>query len=109
MRIGEQIHSFGFIENSGNNEFAIRSALDGAISAAKRRVRRNYKTAIPQFHRGRLQLLLPLCLIRPDRADLALVVARENRVYRASTVLTLDMAYNNARLVARPDTEWLDP
>ena len=91
------------------NEFAIRGALDGAISAAKRRVRRNYKTAIPQFHRGRLQLLLPLCLVRPDRADLALVVARENQVYRASTVLTLDMAYNNARLVARPDTEWLAP
>lgn len=92
-----------------NNEYAIRSALDGAISAAKRRVRRNYKTAIPHFHRGRLQLLLPLCLVHPERADLALVVARENQVYRASTVLTLDMAYNNARLVARPDTEWLDP
>lgn len=91
------------------NDFALRSALDGAISAAKRRVRRNYKTAIPQYYRGSLQLLLPLCLVRPDRADLALVVARENQVYRGSTVLTLDMAYNNARLVARPDTEWLDP
>ena len=91
------------------NDFAMRSALDSAISSAKRRVRRNYKTAIPQFYRGSLQLLLPLCLVRPDRADLALVVARENQVYRASTVLTLDMAYNNARLVARPDTEWLDP
>jgi len=91
------------------NDFAMRSALDGAISSAKRRVRRNYKTAIPQFYRGSLQLLLPLCLVRPERADLGLVVARENQVYRASTVLTLDMAYNNARLVARPDTEWLDP
>ena len=90
-------------------DFAMRSALDGAISAAKRRVRRNYKTAIPQYYRGSLQLLLPLCLIRPERADLALVVARENQVYRASTVLTLDMAYNNARLIARPDTEWLNP
>ena len=91
------------------NEFAMRSALDGAIIAAKRRVRRNYKTAIPQYYRGSLQLLLPLCLVKPERADLGLVVARENQVYRASTVLTLDMAYNNARLVARPDTEWLDP
>jgi len=91
------------------NDFALRGALDGAISSAKRRVRRNYKTAIPQFYRGRLQLLLPLCLVLPQRADLALVVARENEVYRASTVLTLDMAYNNARLLARPDTEWLDP
>jgi hypothetical protein len=91
------------------SEYAMRSALDGAISAAKRRVRRNYKTAIPQFYRGSLQLLLPLCLVRPEAADLALVVAKENQVYRSSTVLTLDMAYNNARLVARPDTEWLDP
>lgn len=98
-----------FPDEMQGNEFALRSVLDGAIAAAKRRVRRNYKTAIPQFYRGRLQLLLPLCLVRPERADLALVVGRENQVYRASTVLTLDMAYNNARLVARPDTEWLDP
>ena len=102
-------HKERFPSELQGNDFAMRSALDGAISAAKRRVRRNYKTAIPQFYRGSLQLLLPLCLVRPDRADLGLVVARENQVYRASTVLTLDMAYNNARLVARPDTEWLDP
>lgn len=92
-----------------DNEYALRGALDGAISAAKRRIRRNYKTAIPHFYRGRLQLLLPLCMVAPERADLALVVGRENEVYRAATVLTLDMAYNNARLIARPDTEWLDP
>ena len=54
------------------NDFAMRSALDGAVSAAKRRVRRNYKTAIPQFYRGSLQLLLPLCLVRPEIADLGL-------------------------------------
>ena len=98
-----------FPSELADNDFAMRSALDAAILAAKRRVRRNYKTAIPQYYRGSLQLLLPLCLLRSERADLALVVARENQVYRASTVLTLDMAYNNARLIARPDTEWLDP
>lgn len=27
--------------------------------------------------------------------------------YRGHTVLTLEMAYTNARLVARPDSEWL--
>jgi hypothetical protein len=31
------------------------------------------------------------------------------RAYRGHTVLTLDMAYTNARLVARPDSEWLVP
>jgi len=88
-----------------------------AIEHAKFRVTQNYKTAIPQFYwpsrepssPGRLQLLLPLCLQDFSRADLALSVDREGEVYRAATVLTLDMAYNNARLVARPDREWLEP
>lgn len=91
------------------SEYVLRTALDGAINAAKRRVRRNYKTAIPQYYKGQLQLLLPLCLTVPDRADLALAVTKVNLVYRASTVLTLDMAYNNARLIAKPDNEWLQP
>jgi hypothetical protein len=43
------------------------------------------------------------------RADLALSVDRVGDVYRAATVLTLDMAYNNARLIARPDRVWLEP
>ena len=45
----------------------------------------------------------------PSQVDLALTVSREGDVYLASTVLTLDMAYNNARLVARPDSDWLTP
>ena len=32
-----------------------------------------------------------------------------SNVYVATTVLSLDWAYSNARLIARPDTEWLDP
>jgi hypothetical protein len=43
-------------------------------------------------------------------ADLALVVSSvEDRAYRGHTVLTLEMAYTNARLVARPDSDWLVP
>lgn len=98
-----------FPRELADNDRKMKSALEVAIESAKRRVRRNYKTAIPQYYHGNLQLLLPLCLVQPEQADLALVVARENEVYRASTVLTLDMAYNNARLIARPDTEWLNP
>lgn len=87
----------------------LRIALEGAIDHTIKRVRRNYKTAVPQFYQGRIQLLLPLCLTSRANADLALVVYREGDVYLASTCLTLDMAYNNARLLARPDTEWLEP
>lgn len=83
------------------------SLPEGTINDAKRRVRRNYKTAIPQYYNGKLQLLLPLCLTSKMSADLALVVEKENNIYRASTCLTLDMAINNARLIAKHDDEWL--
>jgi len=85
------------------------AVLNMAVEQAERRVSRNYKTAIPQFNKGHIQLLLPLCLEDPSRADLALVVGREGAVYKGYTVLTLDMAYNNARLLTRPDDEWLSP
>jgi len=80
------------------------------------RVRRNYKTAIPQFYRdsrsgeGKMQLLLPVALLRRDNVELALAVDRlPSGVYLGRTVLTLDWAYNNARLLTRPDSDWLRP
>lgn len=90
-------------------DYALQTVLKGAIDNAKERVRRSYKTAIPQFYKGKVQLLLPLCLSSPQRADLALVVERHSTFYRASTCLTLDMAYNNARQLAKPDRDWLQP
>jgi cold shock CspA family protein len=98
-----------FPEEVRENSYLLNQMLIGAVEIAKKRVRRNYKTAIPNFYRGRMQLLLPLCLKDPSVAELALVVSREGEVYQGWTVLTLDMAYNNARLIARPDREWLQP
>ena len=89
--------------------YALQTFLKGAIDNAKERVRRNYKTAIPQFHGGEIQLLLPLCLGNPRKAELALVIQHHNDFYRAATALTLDMAYNNARLLAKPERDWLQP
>lgn len=91
------------------DNYALQTVIKGAIDNAKERVRRSYKTAIPQYYRGRVQLLLPLCLSSPRRADLAMVVERHSSFYRASTCLTLDMAYNNARQLAKPDRDWLQP
>jgi Domain of unknown function (DUF3825) len=89
------------------------NTFNGAIEHAKKRINRNYKTAIPQFYRGQyvpqgqLQLLLPLCLQDSSKADLALAIFKENGFYSGRTCLTLDMAINNARLIAKPDDEWL--
>lgn len=91
------------------DDYQLQTFLKGAIDNAKQRVKRNYKTAIPQYYRGSIQLLLPLCISNPNTADLALVVENMGDFYRASTCLTLDMAYNNARQLARPDRDWLIP
>ena len=90
-----------------------RLGLDAAIREAGKRAQMNWKTAVPQYYSGRgkgfIQLLLPLCIMQPDRADLALVVDKvhSEKHYRAHTVLTLAMAYSNARLIARPYSDWL--
>ena len=89
------------------SDYQLQIVLRGAIDNAKTRVQRNYKAAIPQYYRGNVQLLLPICLAQPGVADLALVVERADGFYRASTCLTLDMAYNNARQIAKPDRDWL--
>jgi len=95
----------------GLPKIQIRNILEGAISLAKSRVVRNYKTAIPQYFNDEIQLLLPIYMVNYDKADLALAIEIVSEggdtFYRAATCLTLDMAINNARLIAKPDDEWL--
>lgn len=91
------------------NSFQLQTYINGSIQNAKERVKRNYKTAVPQYYKNNIQLLIPLCLTDPKIADLALVVEDYGQMYRASTCLTLDMAINNARQIARPDRDWLQP
>jgi len=93
------------------DDFVLQNYLDGCIGASVESVRRNYRLAIPQyfFPSGTIQLLLPLYLSERGVADLALVVDDYQTIYRASTCLTLDMAYSNARLLARLEKNWLNP
>ena len=89
-----------------SNSLLLRRAFEGAVSEAARRAAANYTLAVPQFYGGRIQLLLPLCLTG-DKPELALTIQREDGFYAARTCLTLDMAYNNARLICRPETSWI--
>lgn len=106
------------------NAYLRKAALEHAIEVAAAKARTNWRLAAPQFYwphgegSGRIQLLLPLALISPDRVDLALVLDRSpsyadhpetvGASYRAYTVLPLEWAYRNARLVTRPEAYWLD-
>jgi hypothetical protein len=88
----------------------IRTRLIGAIDDISKRVKINYKLAIPQFYDNKFQLLLPLYLDNGDKPDLALVVEKINSsTYSARTCLTIGMAYNNARLIVCPHSDWLQP
>jgi hypothetical protein len=86
---------------------ATRNALEGAMKHSVRLAQRSYRMAVPQFYRGRIQLLLPIYLRDSTRPDLALTLERHGGWYRAATVLYTDWAYRHARLLARPNSEWL--
>lgn len=91
------------------SDYQLQTYIKGAIDNAVERIKRNYKTAVPQYYRNNIQLLIPLCLTDPKIADLAIVVEDYGHMYRASTCLTLDMAINNARQIAKQDRDWLQP
>ncbi|MEI6480440.1 MAG: DUF3825 domain-containing protein [bacterium] len=98
------------LQNADNAE--LRRQLKGAIDDVTKKVRTNYKIAIPQYYDGKVQLLLPLCLTSGSpNPDLALVVSKVpgQEIYSAKTCLTLKMAYNNARLIVKPQSDWLKP
>jgi hypothetical protein len=83
----------------------IRSLLLAAIELTKKRIQRNYRIAVPQYYQDNITYLLPLDL---DGYKMALVVACLNGRYRANTIFTLEMAYKNARLLMKPEADWLN-
>ena len=88
----------------------LKNRISDAVDLALKRVEWNYKTAIPMYYptKNTGSLLLPLSLVDEDHVDLALVVERQaSGAYQGQTILPLDLAYNNSRLVTRPDSDWL--
>jgi hypothetical protein len=83
--------------------------FQGAVELAMKKVEANYKAAVPQFYDGEICFLLPICLSSNETVDLSLAVKRYEGFYKGTTCLTLDMAYNNARLLACPNSDWLRP
>lgn len=91
---------------------AMLNVVKDSLDTALKRVRWNFKTAIPQYFpkRNEMSLLLPLAIVSDEVTDVAMVVEKvESGNYLGHTILSLDMAYNNARLVCRPNSDWLIP
>jgi len=92
-------------------ENTLKMHVDRAIDLARKRSRWNFKAAIPHYFPTlkRLDFLLPLCLLDDTTVDVALAVQRTETGYLGNTLLPLDWAYKSARLVCRPDSDWLAP
>lgn len=90
----------------------LQNGLKDAVETARKYCKWNYKTAIPIYYprNNSISLLLPLKL-RTDynsQADVALVAeCLSNGNYQGQTILTLAMAYQDARQICRPNSEWL--
>lgn len=84
--------------------------LEGSVNNAIKRVTANYKLAVPQYFNGKIQLLLPLCFGKSNKPYLALALSKmKGDYYQGHTCLTMEMAYNNARLISKPESNWLLP
>jgi len=98
---------------SNASDEIVRNYLRGAIENLVPKIRRNYKIAIPVYfvEEKRMQLLLPFVSASDANDVSSFVVDRDdaNRSYRLKTIFDLDYAYFSARLITRPDKEWLNP
>ena len=84
--------------------------LRGVIDTAIQRVISNYKLAVPHYYQDKIQLLIPLCFGKDDTPDVALVLnLMKNNYYQATTCLSMEMAYIDARLITKPESNWLIP
>lgn len=82
--------------------------LEGAINNAVKRVIVNYKLAVPHYYCNKIQLMIPLYFGKSNKPDVALVLDRmKGNYYQATTCLSMDMAYMDARIIAKPESNWL--
>ncbi len=98
------------IESDERTYRYMKGRLDDAVKLALKRIDWNFKTAIPMYFptKNKMSLLLPLALVNDEKVDIALVVERTpSGNYLGHTILPLSWAYSNARLVTRPDSDWL--
>lgn len=92
-----------------HQESLLRVAIEKALMIA----RQNYTIAILQFFRdkkqsGELQWLIPFRWTMASESITAMPLQIRNDSYVCKTLLTLPMAYKNARLLRKPSpTEWL--
>lgn len=104
-----------FEEAGYTSKELISVLLDSAKVILEKKLKRNFKLALPFYYRNtetgecKIQLLAPLYF--PNTAvRLALVLNKiksdAHEYYEGVTVLPVEWAYMNSRLIVKPDDEW---
>ncbi|MEL1244834.1 DUF3825 domain-containing protein [Flavobacterium sp. DGU11] len=101
------------MEDRDRDTTELARKLDNSINYAIAIAKRNYKLVVPMYRpqEKKIQLLMPIYLSGSftKSPDFALVLDLEHGIYTPETILPLDAAYQNARLITKPDELWLNP
>lgn len=106
-------HILGDTENLERIPAKIRKAknlpllFETAVELGRRRAVVEPGLVVPQGYQGKIQYLLPVYLTNMKKPDLVMTLEVMDGYYMGHTCLTLEMAYLNARVVARPLVPWL--
>lgn len=82
----------------------LHANLSYALDLTLKRCQRNYRIAVPQMYMNKITYLLPVNL---NGTMMSVAVEEVNKRYRVNTIFTLEMAYKNARLLMKPEADWL--
>ncbi len=81
--------------------------LETSVELSRRKALTDWNLAVPQVFQGKIQYLLPIHLTNMETPDLAMALSIMEGYYIGHTCLTMEMAYQNARLLGCPTTSWL--
>lgn len=88
----------------------VKGLLFGVLEETKKRIKRNMRLVVPQFYKDKIMYLMPIDLPVNDETFVTMALAVEltsTGQYRANTIFTKEMAYEKARLLMKPEANWL--
>lgn len=95
-RLPESVQSF--------SDEILLQIMNSAEEQMKKRILRNNRLVVPQYYNKKIMYLAPL-LIGTEVVPVA--IEKNGNTYRINTILTPGMAYCNARLIMKPESNWL--
>ncbi len=88
----------------------VKSLMVGVVEETKRKIKRNLRLVVPQFYNNKIMYLMPINIPIDDEQYVTMALAVEltsTKQYRANTIFTKEMAYEKARLLMKPESNWL--